>query len=64
MDQAAARAARRAGNQTDKRGSREAWELLIDQRLTEWRMGVCSSTREPGDRPSAWAAGSYCDVTL
>jgi len=52
----------RAGPAGTERGSRDAWELLIDQRLTECVNGRSRHARS-GDRPPAWAAGSYCDVT-
>jgi len=57
--------------QRDRRTGRtsrhRAWKLrclgAINRPATDWVCEWAQQTREPGDRPSAWAAGSYCDVT-
>jgi len=45
MNQAAARAARRAGNQTDTCESRGAWELLIARDTRKWSDDYITRTR-------------------
>jgi len=53
---------------TGRANRHRAWEQRCPGAInrptpTDWMNGQ-QQTRKPGDRPSAWSAGSYCDVTL